>query len=96
MASCSFLASFIMLSLCTAASLPARERSLSCSLSVQLASHPHVWVTSCVRCFGTLQPPSSLPHCHIPNTQTSTMSRYRRGSAIDGTTPPTTHPKSSF
>lgn len=60
MASCSFPASFIMLSLCTAASLPGRELSLSCSLSVQLATHPRAWVTSCVLCSVTPQPPFPL------------------------------------
>lgn len=53
MASCSSPASFIMLSLCTAASLPGRELSLSGSLPVEPDTHPHVWARS----WGTLQPP---------------------------------------
>lgn len=99
MASCSFPALFIMLSLCRTASLPATELSLSRALLVQPATHPHVWVTSCVLCSGTLQPPSSLLHCHSPNTQTPRMNGIRRywwGSAMDGQTLPTVHLKKSI
>lgn len=39
MASCSFPASFIMLSLCTVASLPGRELSLSLPLSACATGH---------------------------------------------------------
>lgn len=72
MASCSFPPSFIMLSLCTPPSLPGRELLF---LSMQTATHPHVWVTSCVRCSGTLQTP--LTPFHTP-TRRDQIARYVR------------------
>lgn len=63
-----FPPSFIMLSLCTPPSFPSRELLF---LSVQPASHSHVWVTSCVLHSDPEQNPSiffpSLSpqlHCH--------------------------------
>lgn len=56
---------------------PGRELTLSRSLPVEPATHPHVGVTSCVLFSGSLHPPSSLLYCHNPNTQTPRMSGIR-------------------
>lgn len=85
MASCSFPPSFIMLSLCTSPSLPGRELLF---LSMQTATHPHVWVTSCVLCSGTLQTPPTfflsalLSSSYSQRPNMTRITHYTRGTKI--------------